>query len=650
MINKKLQFIFSIGVLLIFLAGFGWYNYSVYHELEKIVYDKVNERLLTAARATPLLLSSDFHERAKYRYSITEFEDAKNIDKLSLFAKLSEVEYVYTMIRKEGKIYFTSSSASEKELASGTLLTRYFDEYDDLDNEVKKVFLKQKILYSQSTDDWGTHRAVAVPFKTSDGRLYISGADIEIDLFNEMIQEVTAKNIFFGLILLLSGFPMLAWNFKKSKTALMSLIEHDPLTKLFNRRGLSERLPKAIASCNRRKNYGAVLFIDLDHFKDVNDSKGHAIGDLVLFEVAERLKECSRIEDTIARLGGDEFVILIEDIGDDEEEGSNNITKIANKILSSISKLYKINNYEFNITASIGISLFTSDSDPDDLLRYADTAMYTAKDAGRNTIKFFDSEIQRKVEEKLVLLTRLQKIFEEDEGSLFCHYQIQVDLNQNIIGVESLIRWNDPVLGDVPPDDFMPIVEKNDLIFKLGSFVLREAAKLLEICANDPLRKSWSVSVNISAKQLEEEGFVNQIKELINEFKFNPKNMRLELTESVLISNAQKALLRIQELTSMGLTFSLDDFGTGYSSLSYFKQLPLHELKIDKSFVKDIMFDTNDKKIVQTIISFGKQLGLDVVAEGVETEDQYDVLVSLGCKYFQGYYFGRPKDFKSLLA
>jgi EAL domain-containing protein (putative c-di-GMP-specific phosphodiesterase class I) len=196
----------------------------------------------------------------------------------------------------------------------------------------------------------------------------------------------------------------------------------------------------------------------------------------------------------------------------------------------------------------------------------------------------------------------------------------------------------------------MPIVEKNDLIFKLGSFVLREAAKLLEICANDPLRKSWSVSVNISAKQLEEEGFVNQIKELINEFKFNPKNMRLELTESVLISNAHKALLRIQELTSMGLTFSLDDFGTGYSSLSYFKQLPLHELKIDKSFVKDIMFDTNDKKIVQTIISFGKQLGLDVVAEGVETEDQYDVLVSLGCKYFQGYYFGRPKDFKSLLA
>lgn len=648
MINKKLQTFLSIAVLFIFLIGFSWYNYSVYHELKKLVYDKVDQRLLTAAKATTLLLPDDFHERAKNSMSISVSEDKKNIDTLSRLAKVSGVEYVYTMIRKEGKIYFTASSATDEERNSGELLTHYFDEYDDLDNEVKKVFLEQKTFYSESRDDWGTHRAVAVPYSTSNGEMYISGADIEIDLFHQMIQEVTVKNVFFGLILLISGFPMLMWNFKKSKVALMSLVEHDQLTKLFNRRGLGARLPKAIASCNRRENFGAILFIDLDHFKDVNDSKGHAVGDIVLIEVAQRLKKSTRVEDTLARFGGDEFVILIEDIGEEEEEGITNITKIANQILSSLSVLYEINEHKFSITGSIGISLFSSDSDPDDLLRYADTAMYTAKDAGRNTIKFFDSEIQRKVEEKIVLLTRLQKAFEEDQGSLFCHYQIQVDLQQNIVGIESLIRWIDPILGDVRPDVFMPIAEKNDLIYKLGSFVLRQAAQLLKDCTNDPLKKSWSISVNISAKQLEQDGFVDYMKELINEFNFDPGKMRLELTEGVLITNAQKALLRIQKLASMGLTFSLDDFGTGYSSLSYFKQLPLHELKIDKSFVQDIVFDTNDRNIVQTIITFGEQLGLEVIAEGVETKEQYEMLVSLGCKYFQGYYFGKPTEFKSL--
>jgi diguanylate cyclase (GGDEF)-like protein len=444
MFNKKLQILFSIVVLFIFLTGFVWYNFSVYHELRKLVYDKVDHRLLVAAKGTVLLLKEDFHERAKSPESISTSEDKKNIDQLSQFAQLSGVEYVYTMIRKEGKIYFTSSSATEEERKSGELLTQYFDEYEDLDDEVNRVFEEQRTLYSESTDEWGTHRSVAVPYRTSDGTIYISGADIEIDLFHEMIQEVTAKNIFFGLILLLSGFPMLIWNFKKSKVALMSLVEHDPLTKLFNRRGLSERLPKAIASCARRENYGALLFIDLDHFKSVNDSKGHAVGDIVLTEVAHRLKNSTRVEDTLARFGGDEFVILIEDIGDEEEESITNISKIASNILSSISMPYDINDNTFSITGSIGISLFSAETDPEDILRYADTAMYTAKDAGRNTMKFFDAEIQRKVEENIVLLFRLQKAFEEEDGSLFCHYQVQVDEQKNIIGVETLIRWVDP--------------------------------------------------------------------------------------------------------------------------------------------------------------------------------------------------------------
>lgn len=648
MTNKKIQTLFTISALTVFLIGFGWYNYSVYHEVRKLVYDKVDKRLLTAAKSTVMILPVDFHTQVGEPESISPVEDEKNIDRLSQLANISGVEYVYTMILKNGKIYFTASSATDEERRSGKLLTHYFDSYDDSDGEVERVFLEKKTLYSESTDAWGTHRSVAIPYESSEGQLYIAGADMELDLFQEMLQEVTVKNIFLGLILLLSGLPMLMWSFKKSKLELMSLVEHDPLTKLFNRRGLSERLPKAIASCRRRKNYGAVLFIDIDHFKDVNDSKGHDIGDLVLIEISERLNNYTRMEDTLARFGGDEFVILIEDIGNDEEEGIISVTKTSHNILSSLSMPFQINEHKFRISGSMGISLFSADSNADDILRYADTAMYTAKESGRNTMRFFDSDIQRIVEDKLALVTRLQKAVEEHEDLLYCHYQIQVDHQQNIIGVESLLRWDDPVLGKVPPAVFIPIAEKNDLIFNLSSFVLREAAQLLKKWRKDPVKKSWRISVNISAVQLEHEDFVEQMQRIIEEFDFDPKLMRLELTESVLIKNAQNALLIIQKLTSIGLTFSLDDFGTGYSSLSYFKQLAVHELKIDKSFVHDIIVDINDRNIVQTIITFGKQLGLEVLAEGVETKEQYDMLASLGCKYFQGYYFGKPIDPKLL--
>jgi diguanylate cyclase (GGDEF)-like protein len=648
MTNKKIQTLFSISALSVFLIGFGWYNYSMYHEVRKLVYDKVDKRLQTAARSTVMILPVDFHTQVGEPESISPVEDEKNIGQLSQLANISGVEYVYTMILKNGKIYFTASSATDEERRSGKLLTHYFDNYDDSDGEVERVFLEKKTLYSESTDAWGTHRSVAIPYESSEGQLYIAGADMKLDLFQEMLKEVTVKNIFLGLILLFSGLPMLMWSFKKSKLELMSLVEHDPLTKLFNRRGLSERLPKAIASCRRRKNYGTVLFIDLDHFKDINDSKGHDTGDIVLIEVAQRLKESVGTEDTLARFGGDEFVILIEDIGDNEEDAIGNTTKIANKILSVLSIPFYISEYKFKISGSIGIALFSKDAKADDLLRYADAAMYTAKDAGRNTMRFFDLDIQRISEEKIALTTRLQKAFEEDQNALFCHYQIQVDEKQKIIGVESLIRWNDPVLGSVSPSIFMPIAEKNDLIFKLGSFVLNQAGQLLKEWEQDPLKKSWRISVNISAIQLEEEYFVELIQGIIDEFNFEPAKMRLELTEGVLIKNTQKALLKIQELTVMGLTFSLDDFGTGYSSLSYFKQLPLHELKIDKSFVQDIMSDINDRNIVQTIIAFGNQLDLDVIAEGVETKEQYEMLLSLGCKYFQGYYFGKPTNYRSL--
>ena len=453
--------------------------------------------------------------------------------------------------------------------------------------------------------------------------------------------KVLDKNIRISAILDISEI-------KEREKEILQLERYDHLTGIPNRLMLKEIFSYMSQRIKRENHYGALLFIDLDNFKMINDIKGHSIGDIFLIETAKRLKEVLREEDFVARLGGDEFVILIDTKSNDKNEVIKNINIISNKILTEIRKPYLLMEHNLRLTASIGIILFQENDDLDELMKYADTAMYNSKEKGRNRFSYFDPKLQKIIEEKAYMIEKLSKAIEKNE--LVLHYQKQIITKNNessIIGVEALIRWKQ---GNkfIPPNSFIEIAEETGLIIPIGKWILIEAISQIKQWEKDEEKKDWRVSINISPKQFERNNFVDLLASLIKEYNINPNKLRLELTENLLITNIDETLEKIKELFDLGVTLSIDDFGTGYSSLAYLKKLPIHELKIDQSFIKDILIDTNDFSIVETILSIGGKFNLEVIAEGVETKEQHEMLVSMGCSYFQGYFFAKPIVFSDL--
>lgn len=430
---------------------------------------------------------------------------------------------------------------------------------------------------------------------------------------------------------------------KKYEEKILRLAHYDTLTKLPNRILLKEYIQKSIKHSKRTSYYNALLFIDLDNFKVVNDTVGHDVGDMVLIETAKRIQDAVRDNDVVARLGGDEFVVLVNSEEINRDKIVDNLGFIGQKILTSLQELYLINNHEFRITASIGIKIFNDDTfSMSELMKYADSAMYNAKSEGRNTFRFFNPELQKIMENKISLLDNLRKaIF---DNSMALHYQPQIysETEEQKVGVEALIRWNHETQGLIPPDKFIPIAEESGLIIQLGEWILEESIAQIKAWEKDTQKRNWRVSINVSSKQFEEPNFMSMIEQILKRHCVKSEMIRLELTERILIKNIDETLIKLQALKDMGISLSIDDFGTGYSSLSYLKKLPIDELKIDKSFISDLTTDKNDEIITRTIISIGTEFGLEVIAEGVETKEQYDKLRSLGCKYFQGYLFSKP--------
>ena len=439
---------------------------------------------------------------------------------------------------------------------------------------------------------------------------------------------------------------------KAAEQEIQNLAFFDPLTQLPNRRLLMDRLQHALSSSARSRKAGAILFIDLDNFKNLNDTLGHDIGDQLLQSVAQRLETCVREGDTVARLGGDEFVVMLEDLSEDALEAAKQTESIAAKILSSMNTPYHLGQFEHHSTPSIGATLFTGSDDVsvDDLLKHADIAMYQAKKGGRNTLRFFDPKMQESITTRTGLENELRKALAQDQFRLF--YQPQVDDAQRIVGAEVLIRWQHPVRGIVSPLDFIPLAEENGLILPIGQWVLETACAKLKSWERDPLSRNIVLAVNVSAKQLRQADFATQVREAILRNEIDPSRLKLELTESMLQDSIEDTILTMMALKQVGVRFSLDDFGTGYSSLQYIKRLPLDQLKIDRSFVRDIVIDIGDKAIVTTIVAMARSLDIAVIAEGVETEAQSQLLQDLGCKHFQGYLFGKPvseDEFDALL-
>jgi diguanylate cyclase (GGDEF)-like protein/PAS domain S-box-containing protein len=439
---------------------------------------------------------------------------------------------------------------------------------------------------------------------------------------------------------------------KQIEAEIHKLAFYDPLTGLPNRRLLMERLNVALSASSRNRQYGALLYLDLDKFKTLNDTLGHTFGDLLLIEVATRLKSCLREIDTMARLGGDEFLLLIENLGEEEAGASQNIAQVAEKVRSALATHYRLRDHIYHSSPSIGVCLFCGGSEPaEELVRRADIAMYQAKDSGRNQIRFYDPELQKEVEARAALESDLRSALALNQLKLY--YQVQVDQNLRPIGAEALIRWFHPHRGMVPPDQFIPIAEESSLILEIGQWILDSACRQLASWSHNPLIRHITLAVNISAHQFIQPDFAENLQATVEKHGIDPARLKLELTESVALENLELVIAKMQTVRQvLGITLALDDFGTGYSSLSYLKQLPLDQIKIDQSFVRGIQSNKTDAVMVKTIIDLARNFNLEVIAEGVETEEQLALLRQYGCAEYQGYLFSKPlpiEQFEALL-
>lgn len=428
---------------------------------------------------------------------------------------------------------------------------------------------------------------------------------------------------------------------KQAEEQIHQLAFYDPLTKLPNRRLLVDRLRHSMTAGTRKMDYGAVLFIDLDNFKILNDTKGHDVGDLLLTEVARRLQECVRGADTVARLGGDEFIVMLEGLGEDTEQASAQARTVGEKIRVSIKRPCFLGGIEHHSSCSIGVSLFRDhEITVDDLLKQADTAMYEAKAAGRNTLRFFNPSMQAALENRSTLEVDLRQAISQHQFTLY--FQIQVNADIQPIGAEVLLRWMHPNRGLVAPGEFIALAEDTGLILPIGHWVLETACAQIKAWENDPKASELQLAINVSARQFHQSDFVEQVREVLIRTGADPNRLKIELTESVVLDNINDTIAKMHDLKQLGVRFSMDDFGTGYSSLSYLTQLPLDQLKIDRSFVRNLGSKPTDAVIVQTIIGMGSSLGMEVIAEGVETEAQHAFLQRAGCVAYQGYLFSRP--------
>jgi len=425
----------------------------------------------------------------------------------------------------------------------------------------------------------------------------------------------------------------------------------DQLTGLPNRKLLMDRLKQVMATSKRTLKYSGLLLVDMDQFKSLNDTQGHDIGDTVLKEVAQRLCTAVRSGDTVARMGSDEFIVLVVDLALKEQEAATIVETIGDKILASLREPFQLGSLSHFTSASVGLTLFTGeDASAEELLKQADLALYKSKDKGRDGCRFFDPQMEEMVRERAELDEDLRQAAAEKQFKL--HYQPQIGPGGRVVGAEALIRWHHSRRGFVPPADFIPLAEDNGLILSLGQWVLETACEQLTVWATRTETHSLQVAVNVSSRQFQRPDFVEQVLDTLERTGANPRRLELELTESLLVENVDDVIEKMTALKTRGVRFSLDDFGTGYSSLSYLKRMPLDTLKIDRSFVRDLLTDPNDAAIAKTVVALAHALGLNVIAEGVETMAQKNLLAALGCHTYQGFLFSRAvpaEDFEDFV-
>ncbi|HSO44567.1 MAG TPA: EAL domain-containing protein, partial [Rhodoferax sp.] len=428
---------------------------------------------------------------------------------------------------------------------------------------------------------------------------------------------------------------------KQAEQAIHQLAFYDPLTNLPNRRLLQDRLQQLLGSLPRMPQGAALMFMDVDNFKDINDTLGHDAGDELLRQIAERMRDCVRAQDTLARQGGDEFVVMLVNLSTQPGEAARQAQGVAQKILGRLRQPFQLSAQTCQCSVSIGVVLIDGPANSrEELFKQADLAMYQAKAAGRNTLRFFNPEMQDQVMARTTLEADLRWALTHDEFVLY--YQPQVDDQGLTLGFEALLRWQHPMRGLILPAEFIQVAESCGLTLALGDWVLRTACVQLQAFSAQAAQSAWMIGVNVSAAQFRQPDFVARLRAILVQTGANAARLELELTESQLVQDVPDVMTKMEALREVGVHLSLDDFGTGYSSLAMLKRLPLNQLKIDQSFVRDMIYDAHNVSIIRAIVTLGESLVLDVIAEGVESVVQRDALQALGCQRYQGYLFGRP--------
>lgn len=554
---------------------------------------------------------------------ITTIVNIQNESKeLSELIKYSSNE-IYIISQKELKYLYANEGASKETGYSidELLQMSVYDINPDIDKkEVQK--LKKQLIGGDKVLMRNIHKrknATLYPVQSVIHSMRFRGEDAYVIFDTDITQQVDHES-----------------KLLQQTQELSYQANHDTLTQLPNRTLFKDRLSQSIISSKRNQTNFAVLFIDLDQFKQINDSLGHHIGDEVLIEAASRLKLSVREEDTLARLGGDEFTVILKNI-----KSAENVSTIAQKIVLSMQKAMDIKGHKLFISSSIGVSLYPQHaSSANDLLKFADTAMYKAKDLGRNNFQFYSPEMTSIAFERVVLDSSLRVAIKEDQFVVY--FQPQIDIHSNkIVGMEALVRWEHPNIGLMPPGRFIPIAEENGLIIEIDFIVMKKAMEQFSQWYKEGLNPG-RLALNLSMKQLNAKDFIAKLLYTMNTLKFKPSWLELEVTESQIMDNPTLAIEKLKQISDIGIEIAIDDFGTGYSSLSYLKKLPLDKLKIDQSFVQDIHIDADDAAITKAIIALGNSLNMKLIAEGVETSEQRDFLIDNGCQYIQGYFYAKP--------
>ena len=593
------------------------------HRLGNIIYGQVSSSLVRDAQGQPryfILQVQDITERrtaeAKLMDVLIELQLFRTaLDNVPSYIYTKDTQYRYTYANQPLLDFFCRTA----ETLVGCDDTHFFppETVQQLREIDSHVLLGEQVV--NETD---------IASAESGRRIYW---DIKTPIYQTQSQSIC------GLL----GISTDITELKNAEAEIKQLAFYDPLTQLPNRRLLLDRLQQALSTSVRSRLYGALLFIDLDDFKTLNDTLGHDKGDLLLQEVASRISGCVRGCDTVARLGGDEFVVMLTGLDGDSEAATAQTKKVGSKILDRLNQVHDLTGHEHYGSASIGITLFVGHSSSmDELLKQADIALYQAKAAGRNALRFFDAEMQLSIAKQAALANDLRQALAKKQFQLFC--QIEASHNHKIIGAEALLRWHHPERGPVPPQEFISLAEKTGLIQPIGQWVLESACALLKSWEKSPEWREIHLAVNISVRQFHQPDFVDGVLKVLQDTGFDPCRLMLELTESVALANVNDALAKMNALKQIGVRFSLDDFGTGFSSLAYLARLPFDQLKIDRSFVQNIGVKLTDEVIIQAIIAMANKLGIGVVAEGVETEAQRAFLEQHGCPVCQGYLFGKP--------